>query len=503
MAYNLSDVLFGGKAGDVALIESTDAGVRTFTYGELNRQVNALGRGLRARLGSSGFQVAVLARNSADYVVIYFAVMRAGGVVVPFNWRASEEAVDFLLRDAAIDLIFTDDPDRHGRRPGSVLIGSEEWDGLKDEGELEPAPVTEDDIAQILYTSGSTGTPKGVPLSHNGQYWAVEEGAKLVTNPGSYRVLVAAPLFHMNALFNVKRTFYTGGSLVVLPGFTPAGFARAVDTFRCDWVSGVPTMIAMLARHLGEAVPSAFARVRFLFIGSAPYGDNLIAEARRLFPAAEIANFYGTTEAGPTVYARHPDGRPTPALSCGYPLFKDNLRLVAADGTLVEGGGEGTLFMRTPATMAGYLNRPEATAAVLHDGWYDSRDIIRQDAEGFHYFIGRVDDMFISGGHNIYPAEVERVLEQHPAIEQAIVVPVPDDLKHEVPAAFVVTRGGIALREDEVKEWFVSRADPYLHPRHIFSVPEIPLAQTNKVDRTRLKAEAAVRSGRVRTENAA
>ncbi|MDF2620201.1 MAG: AMP-dependent synthetase [Xanthobacteraceae bacterium] len=503
MANNLSDVLFGGKAGDLALIESMDAGVRTFTYGELNARVNALGRSLKARFGGAPFRVAVLARNSADYVAIYFAAMRAGGTVVPFNWRASDAAIDFLLRDAAIDLVLTDDAERHGRRDNVVVIGSAAWQSLQDEGPLDPVSVGEDDIAQILYTSGSTGTPKGVPLSHAGQYWAVEEGAKLVADPASYRVLVAAPLFHMNALFNIKRTFHTGGSVVVLPGFTPAGFARAIDTFRCDWVSGVPTMIAMLARHLGDDVPSAFARVRFLFIGSAPYGDNLVAEARRLFPNAEIANFYGTTEAGPTVYGRHPDGRSTPPLSCGYPLIPENVRLVAADGSPVTGEGEGTLHMRTPATMTGYLNRPETSAAVLKDGWYDSRDIIRQDADGFHYFIGRADDMFISGGHNIYPAEVERVLEQHPAIEQAIVVPVPDDLKHEVPAAFVVARGGAPLDEEAVKAWFVTQADPYLHPRHVFAVPEIPLAQTNKVDRTRLKAEAAALSGRDRVTSAA
>ncbi|WP_454683488.1 AMP-binding protein [Ancylobacter moscoviensis] len=496
MANNLSDVLFGGREGDLALVESTQAGVRSFTYGELNDRVNALGRGFRSRFGGKPFRVAVLARNSADYVVIYFAAMRAGGVVVPFNWRASDEAIDFLLRDAAIDLILTDDEARHGRRPNAVRIGSAAWEALHDAGPLDPAPVGEDDIAQILYTSGSTGTPKGVPLSHAGQYWAVEEGAKLVADPASYRVLVAAPLFHMNALFNIKRTFHTGGSVVVLPGFTPAGFARAVDTFRCDWVSGVPTMIAMLARHLGDEVPRAFARVRFLFIGSAPYGDNLVASARHLFPNAEIANFYGTTEAGPTVYGRHPDGRPTPVLSCGYPLIAENVRLVAADGSLVTGEGEGTLHMRTPATMTGYLNRPETSAAVLKEGWYDSRDIIRQDADGFHYFIGRADDMFISGGHNIYPAEVERVLEQHPSIEQAIVVPVPDELKHEVPAAFVVARGGAPVDEAAVKAWFIAQADPYLHPRHIFVVPEIPLAQTNKVDRSRLKAEAAARAGR-------
>ncbi len=161
MANNLSDVLFGGKAGDLALIESTDAGVRTFTYGELNARVNALGRGLKARFGGAPFRVAVLARNSADYVVIYFAAMRAGGTVVPFNWRASDAAIDFLLRDAAIDLVLTDDAERHGRRDNVVVIGSAAWQSLQDEGPLDPVPVGEDDIAQILYTSGSTGTPKG------------------------------------------------------------------------------------------------------------------------------------------------------------------------------------------------------------------------------------------------------------------------------------------------------------------------------------------------------
>ncbi|MGQ4273804.1 class I adenylate-forming enzyme family protein [Terrihabitans sp. B22-R8] len=496
MTANLSSVLDGGRDHDVALIEVVDGGCNVFTYGDVRSRVSALARGLRARFARPDFRVAVLASNSANYVFVYFAVMRAGGTIVPFNPRASQDALDFLIPDAAIDLVLTDVP-RQIASVDQIVIGSPAWDELHDAGSIQPAEVDDETIAQILYTSGSTGTPKGVPLSHSGQHWAVVEGAKIIRDPGSFRVMVAAPLFHMNALFNIKRSFFTGACVVLLPGFTPASFAAALATYRCDWVSGVPTMIAMLAQHIGDAVPREFANVRYLFIGSAPYGDALVNSARHLFPNAEFANFYGTTEAGPTVFGRHPDGRESPSLSCGYPLFPEMIRIVGDDGAVLEGPGLGVLHMRTPANMRGYLNRPEVTSAVLsEDGWYDSRDVVTRDADGFLYFLGRSDDMFNSGGHNIYPAEVEKVLEAHPSIAQAIVVPVPDALKHEVPVAFVVSRDGGQIPEAEVKAWFIEQAPAYLHPRRIFTLPTIPLAQTNKIDRARLKAMAREAVGR-------
>ncbi len=492
MSYsNLASVLDGGASSDIAIIDAGDDRTRVFTYGELNQLIDSIGLGLKSRFDSKPFRIGIFARNSVEFIATYFAAMRAGGTAVPFNWRAADEAIAYVIKDAAIDLVITDDPARLSQPYETIVYGSDAWHALLQQGALSPNKATADDIAQILYTSGSTGRPKGVPLTHAGQYWAVQEAAKMVPDGKSYRVMVAAPLFHMNALFNIKRSFYTGAAIVLLPGFTPASFLQALLLYKADWVTGVPAMAGLLARHLEGALPRELGSVRRVFIGSAPYGDALFESVRRLFPNADIFNAYGTTEAGPTVYGAHPDGLPTPALSCGYPLFPDMIRLQDDAGNTVTSEGTGSLHMRTPATMTGYLNRPEANAQALKDGWYDSRDIMRRDENGFHYFVGRADDMFNSGGENIYPAEVERVLELHPAIEQATVVPVPDEIKFSVPAAFVVPRGGAAIDESEIKRWFIERAPAYLHPRHVIPISEMPLAQTNKIDRNQLKAKAA------------
>jgi long-chain acyl-CoA synthetase len=487
---DLSAALLNGTAQDVALIDIQDAGIRIFTYDALNGQVSAIGRGLRARFGNRPFRVAILSRNRADFVALYFGIMRAGGIAVPFNWRAGAEAIAFMAGDAEVDLIVTDDDRLSVGAVPVIRFGSPEWDALQDPGPLEPRHVTSEELCEILYTSGSTGRPKGVPLTHAGRSWAVRTAAGLVSDGRSYRVLVAAPMFHMNALFNLTRSFFSGASVALLPTFTPARFSEALVTYRCDWITGVPPMVAMLARYLGNNVPREFADVRQVFIGSAPYGETLYSTVRHFFPAARIFNAYGTTEAGPTVFGPHPDGLSVPPLSCGYPLFPDMLRLVDDQGQLVPGIGQGSLHMQTPATMRGYLKRPEATAQVLRDGWYDSRDIMRRDADGFFYFIDRADDMFSSGGENIYPAEVERVLEQHPDIDEAVVVPLADPIKHQVPAAFVVVRDGTEILEEAVKSWFLGRAAPYLHPRRIFVLRELPLAQTNKVNRAWLREKA-------------
>ena len=207
------------------------------------------------------------------------------------------------------------------------------------------------------------------------------------------------------------------------------------------------------------------------------------------FHNAVITNGYGTTEAGPIVFTTHPDVRPAPELSVGVAHPHVRLRLVdGANGN----PSEGVLQMRCPALMNGYHNLPEATAkALTEDGFYITDDVFRRDADGFYYFIGRADDMFVSGGENIYPGEIEAMLERHPDIHQAVVVPVDDELKFKKPVAFVVTRPGAAPSEAAVQQFALANAAPYLHPRRVWFVPEMPLAGTNKIDRQALARRAA------------
>jgi acyl-CoA synthetase (AMP-forming)/AMP-acid ligase II len=202
-----------------------------------------------------------------------------------------------------------------------------------------------------------------------------------------------------------------------------------------------------------------------------------------------ITNGYGTTEAGPVVFVPHPEGLPTPELALGVAHPRVQMRLVAGED---RDAAEGVLEMRCPALMNAYHNLPEATRkAITADGFYRTGDVFRRDSDGFYTFVGRVDDMFVSGGENIYPGEVEKLLERHPDIHQAVVVPVEDEIKGHKPVAFVVLRVGAGLTEPAVKAFALANAAPYLHPRRVWFLTELPLAGTNKVDRRALMQRAA------------
>ncbi|MBU2090661.1 MAG: acyl--CoA ligase [Alphaproteobacteria bacterium] len=483
----------GADPARIALWDySAGAPPRAWSAGELDALASALARGLLKRGLKRGDSIVVLAANRAEFVALYFGAMRVGIVVVPVNWKLAAETVAIIVEDAEAKLVFAD-RDRAALAPASVpliLFDSPEWDALPDPGPVEIIEPDFHEPAQILYTSGSTGRPKGVPLSHRGQHWMVSVVTK--EDNSQHRLIVAAPMYHMNALFNLKFAFLNRAQLVLQPVFTAESYVKAIVTHKATWLTCVPTMMAMVANYLGDTPPPAeFAGVTRLFMGSSPYSSALVDRVRALFPNARITNGYGTTEAGAAVYGPHPDGIPAPDAALGYPIPQGETRLVAPDGTIVEGEGEGILQMRNPATMQGYRNMPDKTATALRDGWYHSGDVVRRDAQGFHHFVGREDDMFVCGGENIWPAEVERLLETHPQISQAVVVPIPDAIKQRLPVAFVTLREGASLTEAEVKQWTIARGPAYQHPRHVFFLPAIPLAGTNKIDRTGLVKRAA------------
>jgi long-chain acyl-CoA synthetase len=339
----------------------------------------------------------------------------------------------------------------------------------------------------FLYTSGSTGRPKGVVLSHHSHIWVLQIRSRAATPPGR-RSLVAAPLYHMNALSMCQTVLATGGTIVLLPGFTAASFIVAAATYQVHALTAVPTMIAMMLRERAALAQHDLSSVTAIRIGSAPLSQVLADQIRQAFPNAELTNGYGTTEAGPIVFAPHPQGLQRPDLSVGVAHPDVELRLIR-DGHKVD--DEGVLEMRCPAQMTHYHKLPEATRkAVTYDGFYITGDVFRRDADGFYFFVGRADDMFVCGGENIYPGEVEKMLEAHPAVHQVCVVPVPDELKGHKPVAFIVPRPQAAVSEDEIRQFALANAPAYAHPRRVWFLNELPLAGTNKIDRKFLTERA-------------
>jgi acyl-CoA synthetase (AMP-forming)/AMP-acid ligase II len=321
-----------------------------------------------------------------------------------------------------------------------------------------------------------------VVLSHAGQVWALSVHVAAEPANGE-RSLIVAPLYHMNALFNLSVCLLNGVELVLMPRFEAAAHLEAVAEYRCTHLSGIPTMFALMARQQDLLARLDLSSVKAVTIGSAPLTEALVERVQAIFPHAAISNGYGTTEAGPSIFEEHPAGLPRPLLSLGYPLPEVEVRLVG--GT----EDEGVLHVRSPAMFTEYLNLPKITGEKLHDGWYDTGDVMRRDAAGFYYFTGRADDMFVCGGENVFPGEIEKMLERHPAVLQAAVVPVPDEIKGQIPIAFVVLRDR-SLPLEELKRFALESGPAFGHPRAFVVVDELPVASTHKPDKRPLMARA-------------
>ena len=489
---NLGDAVAGARdPARTALIDLVDpAAPREWSLGELDATAAAVARGLIARGAKRGDRVGILAANGAEYLAVFLGALRAGLVAVPVNVKLLPATIEYVLGDAGVSTVFVDRERRAALPAGiaAVELGTE-LEAFLDPGAFSTVQPDPDEVAMILYTSGSTGIPKGVPLTHAGAAWAGEHRRRATPGLERHRLLVAAPFYHMNALWLCCTFALPGGaSVVLLPRFAARDYIDAIGRYRCTWLAAVPTMMALVVRETEALARADLSSVERVALGSAPLTQALVDRVKAAFPGALVTNGYGTTETGPVAFGPHPRDLPRPDAALGYPAEGVDVRLVAGDDFDAD---EGVLHLRTPALMPGYLNLPHRTAEVMTaDGYYVTGDVLRRDADGFYHFVGRADDMFVCGGENIYPEEVETMLERHPGIRQACVVPVPDAIKGAKPVAFVVRAMGEGVSAEAVKQWALANAPAYQHPRHVELVGELPLGGTGKIDRKLLMDRA-------------
>ncbi len=468
-----------------------DLPAETWSFRRISARADAVARGLVRHGLALGSTVAILAENHAEYLPAFLGIMRAGMIACPLNWKLPAATVETVLDDAGARLALVDYP-RRSLLPATIPVVSfdDDYDRWLDPGSFTAVAPGPETIACLMYTSGSTGRPKGVPIGHAGYLAGLGAFEFDRARATGTVTLVAAPLYHLNAQSYALSALSFGSTVVLLRRFDVEVFARSIEAYRIDEVSGVPTMFAMAMNWMDAGHPVDCRHVTLVSAGSAPLSELLLARLYERFPNAVVGNSYGTTETGIAAFGPHPRGLPTPPGSLGYPLPGIGVRLVGG------GADDGVLLLKTPMMAKGYHRRPEETRARFVDGWYRTGDLMRRDASGFYFFVGRADDMLLCGGENVYPAEVERMLESHPEVRQAAVVGVPDPVKGQVPVAFVVPRAGSRLTPEELDRFALEAGPAYARPRRIELVAELPLAGTNKLDRKLLADRAAAMWGR-------
>ncbi len=475
-----------------ALVDLADpAAPRAISFRELDGLADAVARGLRRAGVGPQQRVGIVSLNRWEFVATLIGAFRAGVVPVPVNVKLAPDTVAFILRDAGARLVFCGAAERRLCPPEIAIVeygaaGAGSFDAFLDPGAFAAFEPQPDSVLIQPYTSGSTGRPKGVVLSHYGQNWSRLTLAYWRRTTPADVILVAAPLYHKNALNAIKQGLTAGAMLPLMPQFNAERYIEAIGRWRCTVISGVPTMMAMVLSHRELLARTDVSSVRTVMMGSAPASRQLLEDLARAFPNAELLLNYGITEAGPVPLGPHPDGMPRPLGSVGVPYPGTAAKLIGGPSP-----DEGELLVSNPGLLLEYYNLPEETAKRLGEGWFHTGDVFRRDADGFYYFVGRTDDMFVCGGENIFPVEVESLLERHPDVRQAVVLPFPHETKGHVPYAFVVPRHGARVDEAAVKSFALANGPAYQHPRRVFFLERMPLAGTNKVDKAALRQIAA------------
>ena len=481
--------------GRTAIVDLSRAPARHVAHGELDARMDRVAAALSARGLAPGDRVLLAMANRFEFVEAFFGAMRAGLAPVPLNIRLGADTIRFVVRDSGCKAVIAS-PGAHpeiesicesaGLAPRIAAApappGWEEYESVlaeADPGGFVPPPIAPRQVAFLPYTSGSTGRPKGVLLAHDGMLWAIRSSQRHWPAAPDDRALIAGPLYHKNAMrVSVKPKLHVGASVVVLPRFGPRDFLLALSAYRCTEAGGVPAMYRMMLAEPGLIESLDFSALEVLEMGSAVVGAELIAAVERAF-GATVIEAYGLTEGGGPL-REAADGRPAPRGSCGLAAPEIGIRLVDGSGSEAA---EGELWVRSPAVLVGYNNRPDLDAGRFRDGWLRTGDLFRRDAEGFFYFQGRTDDQFSCGGENINPKEVELLLVQHPAVIDAVVAPVPHALKDLAPAALVTLRPDRDADEAALKAFALERGPAYAHPRRIFAVDALPVGGTGKIDR--------------------
>ncbi len=474
----------------------------TWTYAELQVRIDRLAAGLRANGVCQGDRVGFLGFNQPAFLETLFAAARLGAIFVPLNFRLSSPELAYIIGDAGLHTLIVDPPhqplidpirnDLPCRRYFSASHPAEGWPAVPAHEPLRSGvTVTQDDVALIMYTSGTTGRPKGAMLTHGNIWWNNVNALHAYDLLQDDVSLVVAPLFHIGGLnVNSLTIWQKGGHIVLHRTFDPARCLDDIARYRVSIMFGVPAMLLFISQQPGFATAD-LSSLKALACGGAPVPEPLMRlYADRGIP---INQGYGLTETSPFVTFLAPEWGMAKLGSAGRtPMFSE-LRIVDADGReIVTPHTNGEVITRGPNVMKGYWNNPEATAAAIDpEGWFHTGDIGYLDEDGFLYIADRLKDMVITGGENVYPAEVESVLYEHPAIAEIAVIGLPDAQWGEAVVAITALKPGATLDLEELRTFAGERLARYKLPRRLEVMPALPRNPAGKVLKFQLRARFA------------
>ena len=468
--------------GKVALIDV--ASNRRFTYREFNDRANQFCEYLESAGVKPGDRVAVLLPNGPEILLILFGATKLGAIFVPLNTKLAAPELGAIVADAQPTLLIYD-PEFKNLTPTlptrlvditSVTLPLETRN-KKLETDLESPQM-------LLYTSGTTGKPKGVILSHRMTLWnAINTSLRLLMPTDT--ALIHTPMFYTGGL-NVYAlpAFYLGATIAILKSFSAEEVFRQVEQLRITVLFAVPTQLVMMADS-PEFARANFSSLRYVVSGGAPCPIPLIE--RWIARGMTLRQGFGMTEVGPNCFVLDAPDALRKAGSIGFPNFAIEARIVDDNGHDVRSGEIGELIMRTPAMCSGYWNNPEQTQAAIRDGWLYSGDLASRDAEGYYYIVDRKKDMFISGGENVYPAEIEHLLRTHPQVADVAVVGQPHAKWGEVGCAAVVRQPGAALTEEELLAFCSGKIAKFKIPKYVVFVDDLPRTVSGKVQKQALR----------------
>lgn len=482
----------------VAMIDGATG--ESLTYLELNDRATRLANHLRHRCGvRSGDRVAVLAMNRGEILEAFFAVAKLTAILVPLNYRLTQSELQYIIEDCEPRVLLYEREFASTAQSLCDQLSIQHqlaFDGPEENYEQALAAssvvAVEEEFdpempALIIYTSGTTGRPKGALLSHRMLTWNSINTTTGWDIASTDITTVHMPLFHTGG-FNVLTLplLHVGGTVVMLRTFEVLKVLEALEKHRCTLFFGVPTTFQMML-EAPQFEATDLSAMRYFISGGAPCPVPLIEEIQKRGIA--FTQGYGLTEVGPNCFRLGLEDAVRKAGSIGFPTFHSEARIVDDKGHDVVRGEIGELLLRGGHVCSGYWRNSEATAAALCNGWFYTGDLARQDDEGYYYIAGRAKDMIISGGENIYPAEVEAVLHEHPAISSVALIGLPDPKWGEQPVAVVIVYKNSDVSAGEIIEFCSGKLARYKIPKQVFFVEEFPLLASGKVYKRVLKEE--------------